>query len=1237
MKFVTKFSSILTICLLCTFDGFAQVSKVETFEGDVFLNQVYEKDLLGNQVSGKSDGGTIDYEDFQGIHPNSGQWFSLASTNTPDFGIIETGGNTDKFLGRITGNKFGKGVVYIFNNSEYAVKSSFTFSFDYFFEVTQTDRVAYRVYGFNQDGTTPLGGYTKMNQGSGAFGDNQSCEWKGAPAGEATVIAEDTNLDGPTGGWQSVSVNVDFSGNDYEWIYIGFGVAYNTDGIADEDGPATFGLDNVVIPFIEGVVDQMAPVITDYQKFGSTDPVDSAVVFASERSTVYLVPLGTAGDKTAIEAASLASSDEVNISRGALLEYNGVANGDYLLYAIDPAGNVSAATEFMVGPDLVAPVIEVAEQEIEFERSIEVTTSSENATLYLVPSTTEKVAATIKVEALVSSSVSKDSGTEISLVGIASGTYKLYALDDADNVSVGTTIIHLAVDEFPPLVEIGSQGLFEVGGNLNFKVNEKAMTFVVPANTTGDSTAIAAASLVSAEVTDFASTIIVALPGAVVEGTYWLYAVDLVGNISEPKPFTVLEAGLKFRTETFDGDLFLNELFAPSVTGDPVVDNGRGNTGDWSINYDMLRGIHPGSGQWFASPNSFAKVADGGNTGGYVGRSDNNNFGRGIMYMYNNEDHAINSSVEMSFDYIFEVEQADRFAITVYGAKKNENGTILGVLRTNQGSGGAGDNQAAQWKGEGEEGSNSGDATQIYQEWGFDGPTGGWTNHTFTADFSADQYDFIFVCFGVAFNSMPADGSLAFGIDNLTLPFQAGAVDDLAPFLRKDLVLMGDTAFGVFASEAAIAYLVPQGTEATEKAILRDSVLSTTTVISTGNRLDIKDITPGAYELYIIDDAGNVSVGKHVNVGDDVTGPLITNVGPGDSNPQKTDIMVTTDEEATVYLVPTGTSAVEADIIAASVSSVALSEKVAGILGTDVAVGSYHLFAIDTAGNVSNPKAYTVEILDLIAPVFSSVSTIVEPGGDITFTVDEFATVHFVPEGTAADVASIQAASLGSVVVQDPATAGKISTSSSQALGNYLLYALDVVLNVSLAQTITLADLSGPVAIEISGAEVVKGDNIRVVFDEDGIVYVVPAGTAQANVATASLGNTNVTAGLPSFINTGGTDFAVGSTYDIYGKDNLDNWSGVLASVTLIDLVLGLDNSLSFSIYPNPASNQIRIKGFEDLKIDKIEMFDLSGKLQMTKGSSFDMIDISGLQSGVYLLKIHTGDQVLIHRIAKID
>lgn len=78
----------------------------------------------------------------------------------------------------------------------------------------------------------------------------------------------------------------------------------------------------------------------------------------------------------------------------------------------------------------------------------------------------------------------------------------------------------------------------------------------------------------------------------------------------------------------------------------------------------------------------------------------------------------------------------------------------------------------------------------------------------------------------------------------------------------------------------------------------------------------------------------------------------------------------------------------------------------------------------------------------------------------------------------------------------------------------------------------------------------------------------------------------------------------------------------------------------SVEIYPNPAKENVIVRlNDPSLQIDKITLFDVSGKQMASFNSSFSnefLIDLSFLKSGIYNLSIHTKSRIINKRIIKI-
>jgi len=115
----------------------------------------------------------------------------------------------------------------------------------------------------------------------------------------------------------------------------------------------------------------------------------------------------------------------------------------------------------------------------------------------------------------------------------------------------------------------------------------------------------------------------------------------------------------------------------------------------------------------------------------------------------------------------------------------------------------------------------------------------------------------------------------------------------------------------------------------------------------------------------------------------------------------------------------------------------------------------------------------------------------------------------------------------------------------------------------------------------------------------------------------------------------------LGGAIDSFYNANIDNTStqdyfgGLTAGQeSFMFSTLGIDDTIeetiSVSIYPNPTSEYINIK--TEIEINNIELFDITGK-QVLKTRRTNVINISHLQNGIYLIKIVSDKGSVIKRL----
>jgi len=89
--------------------------------------------------------------------------------------------------------------------------------------------------------------------------------------------------------------------------------------------------------------------------------------------------------------------------------------------------------------------------------------------------------------------------------------------------------------------------------------------------------------------------------------------------------------------------------------------------------------------------------------------------------------------------------------------------------------------------------------------------------------------------------------------------------------------------------------------------------------------------------------------------------------------------------------------------------------------------------------------------------------------------------------------------------------------------------------------------------------------------------------------------------------------------------------------ISISNQTVGFENSenLNVSCYPNPAHDMLFIENTSDLNINKLEMFNQSGKLVKEASllnNSNNKINVSDLSTGVYILKLYDNKKVIISK-----
>lgn len=195
--------------------------------------------------------------------------------------------------------------------------------------------------------------------------------------------------------------------------------------------------------------------------------------------------------------------------------------------------------------DVIPPVVTMAGQTADNAAGSFVTAqSNETGKIFLVlegePQATldDLNAAVAALRASVTDVTVPDTDVSISVEGLYAGTYYAYAVDDYNNISEKSANAVVVEDNTPPVVTMAAQTVDNAAGKtVTAQSNETGKIYLIldgvqQANIADFEAAVASSEGASATVTAANAPVLVSVTG-LAPGTYYAYATDPSGNISE--------------------------------------------------------------------------------------------------------------------------------------------------------------------------------------------------------------------------------------------------------------------------------------------------------------------------------------------------------------------------------------------------------------------------------------------------------------------------------------------------------------------------------------------------------------------------------------------------------------------------------------------------------------------------------------------------------------------------------
>ena len=429
-------------------------------------------------------------------------------------------------------------------------------------------------------------------------------------------------------------------------------------------------------------------------------------------------------------------------------------------------------------------------------------------------------------------------------------------------------------------------------------------------------------------------------------------------------------------------------------------------------------------------------------------------------------------------------------------------------------------------------------------------------------------------------------------------------------------------------NEAGMIFLVPAGTPANYSTIVASRVASAIATAHVPVSLVTTGLALGDYLVYAADAAHNVSTASAAITVTDLTAPVLSGVTAGPVA-EGDNIAATSNEDGMIYLVHDGTSPNVGAIGAAKVSEAVASAAIPVSLPTaGIGLGDYIVYAVDGHDNVSVASA-VIAVVDLTAPILSDVSPgPVEPGDNIAATSNESGAIFLVPDGTAPNVGAIVAAQ----VAEASATANvavALATTGIE-LGDYIVYAVDGSDNVSASSAvIEVVDLTAPVLSDVTAGPIEVGTEILATSNEDGMIYLVPDGTAAniGDITSAQLAQITATANVAGTLATTGIATGDYVVYAVDGSDNLSAASPVITITPVSSIDPNNANPDQVQLYPSIVTDILYIKS--KVEVSSALVYSLQGAQVINITTPTDRIDMSGLADGVYIVKVKLLDDTI--------
>jgi hypothetical protein len=184
--------------------------------------------------------------------------------------------------------------------------------------------------------------------------------------------------------------------------------------------------------------------------------------------------------------------------------------------------------------------------------------------------------------------------------------------------------------------------------------------------------------------------------------------------------------------------------------------------------------------------------------------------------------------------------------------------------------------------------------------------------------------------------------------------------------------------------------------------------------------------------------------------------------------------------------------------------------------------------------------------------------------------------------------------------------------------------------NVSAASAvITLADLTAPILSDVTEGPIEVGTEILATSNEDGMLYLVPDGTAPniGDISAAQVAQVVASANVAGTLSTSGIDLGDYVVYAVDGSDNISAASPAITVTAATYVDLNNANPHQVQLYPVNVIDILHIRS--NVRVASVSVYSLTGARMININTPTDKVDMSHLHSGIYIVNITLEDQVI--------